>query len=105
MTGVEAPWEAAIGAHRREEGGGRRRGGRGARLGGRAAGGAPWGWPLGAPGCPMRALCTWLAAMREEGRRRMKEKREKKRKRRKRKRRKRKGKNMEKFLNLKITEK
>jgi hypothetical protein len=99
MTGVEAPWEAAIGAHRRGEGGGRRRGGRGARLGGRAAGGAPWGWPLGAPGCPMRALCTWLAAMREEGRRR-KEKREKKRKRRKRKRRKRKGKKYGKFSKL-----
>jgi hypothetical protein len=52
---------------------------------GRAAGRAPWGWPLRAAGCPMRALCMWLAAVPEERRRRRKEKREKKRKRRKRK--------------------
>jgi hypothetical protein len=104
MAGLEAPlmtaWQAC---GRGREGRGREHGW-GCGLGrGRAAGGAPWGWPLGAAGCPMRALCMWLGAMREEGRRRRKEKREKKRKRRKRKEKK-KGKYGI-FSNLKISEK
>jgi hypothetical protein len=101
MAGVEAPWEAAMGVHQRGEGGGRRRGGRGCAWGGRAKGGG-MGWPLRAAGCLMRALCRWLAAVREEGRRRRKEKRGKKRKGRKENK---KGKNIKIFSNLKISEK
>jgi hypothetical protein len=104
MAGFEAPLITAWQARGRGREGRGREHGWWCRLGrGRAAGGAPWGWPLGAAGCPMRALCTWLAVVHEEGRRRRKEKREKKRKRRKRK--EKKGKNMENFLNLKISEK
>jgi hypothetical protein len=70
------PWERT--GEGKEGGGGGEAGGA---PGGRAAGGAPWGWPLRAAGCLMRALCRWLAAVREDGRRKegRKEKEEKKR--------------------------
>jgi hypothetical protein len=92
MAGLEAPLMTAWQAHGRGREGRGREHGWGCGLGrGSSAGGAPWGWPLGAASCPMHALCTWLAAVREEGRRK---------ERRKEKEGKEKRKNMEIFLNL-----
>jgi hypothetical protein len=80
MAGVESPWKAAMGAHRRGEREGEKEGDRGGDLlglGGRCRG-APCGWPLGAAGCPcvcVLSICYVLCAGRREGRRKERKKR------------------------------
>jgi hypothetical protein len=63
--------------------------------------GTPSGWPLGAAGCP--CVLSVTCCVREEGRRRRKKRGEEKENKEKKKRKK--EKNIENFLNLKISEK
>jgi hypothetical protein len=107
MAGVGAPLMEAWQACGRDEGGGKEEGAAGAGPRGEGQQGEGHG---GAAGLPLRALCfascspqgccAWLLCMREEGNKERKEKRRKEKKEKRRK-----GKNMENFLNLKISKK